>query len=404
MEPTDRARAQRLDAEDPLALLRDRFLLPEPPLVYLDGNSLGMLPLDAVRRAQQVLSEEWGRGLIRSWADWLPLPGRVGDLIGRHFLGAAPGQVVVADSTSVNLYKLAVAALDARPERRVIVSDLHNFPTDRYVLEGLATARGLELRLLGFDELEGPTAERVAEAVDDRSALVSLSHVDYRSAAVADMAAINEVVHRAGALVLWDLSHAVGTVPVDLDAAGTDLAVGCTYKYLNGGPGAPAFLYVRREHQAALRQPIWGWFGQRDQFGMGPAYDPVADVTRFQVGTPPVLGIAVAEQGARLLAEAGIDRLHAKGMALTGLLVDLADAWLAPLGFRVASPRDPARRGGHVALAHPAAAQLCDALATKADVIVDFRAPDRLRFGLAPITTRFVDVWDALDRLRLLAR
>lgn len=406
MEPIDRARAQRLDAEDPLAPLRDRFQLPDPPLVYLDGNSLGMLPLDAVHRAQQVLTQEWGRGLIRSWAtDWMALPVQVGELIGGHLLGAAPGQTVVADSTSVNLYKLAVAALDhADPERRVIVSDRHNFPTDRYVLEGLAAARGLELRLVEFDEMAGPDAGAVAEAVDEHTALVSLSHVDYRSAALADMAAINDVAHRAGALTLWDLCHAVGAVPIELDAAGADLAVGCTYKYLNAGPGAPSFLYVRRRLQTELRQPIWGWFGQRDQFAMGQGYDPGSGMAKFLVGSPPVLGIALVTEGVRPLVDAGMQRVRAKGIALTGLLVDLADAWLTPLGFRLASPRDPVHRGAHVALAHPAAATLCDALATEAGVIVDFRAPDRLRFGLAPLTTRFTDVWDALDRLRKLAQ
>jgi kynureninase len=360
-----------------------------------------MLPAASLARAQDVVAREWGERLIRSWNEgWMALPVRVGDLLGRAFLGAAPGQVVVADSTSVNLYKLAAAALDARPGRPVIVTDVHNFPTDRYILEGLAAARGGELVLVEFDELTGPVAGRVAEAVDERTALVTFSHVDYRSGALADMAAINAVAHRAGALTLWDLSHSVGAVPVALDGSGTDLAVGCTYKYLNAGPGAPAFLYVRAEHSATLRQPIWGWFGQRDQFAMGPGYDPAPGITRFLSGTPPVIGLALVEQGAALLAEAGSDALRAKGMALTGLVVDLFDAWLAPLGFGLASPRDPAARGSHVALTHPEAYRLCRALIETAHVIPDFRAPDRLRLGLAPITTRFVDVWDALDRLR----
>jgi kynureninase len=230
-----------------------------------------------------------------------------------------------------------------------------------------------------------------------------LSHVDYRSAAVADLAGITAAAHRAGALVLWDLSHSVGTLPIELDAAGADLAVGCTYKYVNAGPGAPAFLYVRRDHQAVLRQPIWGWFGQRDQFAMGPRYDPVPDVTRFLTGTPPALGIALVEQGVRLLAEAGLDRLRAKAVALTSLLVDRYDAWLEPLGFRLASPRDPAHRGSHVSLSHRDGARLCQRLIEAGNVVPDFRGPDRLRFGLAPVTTRFVDVWDAMDRLRRVA-
>jgi kynureninase len=272
------------------------------------------------------------------------------------------------------------------------------------VLEGLAAARGLRLELAGFDELRGPTAEALAPLVDERTALVSLSHVDYRSGALADMAAINALAHRAGALTLWDLCHSAGAVPVELDASGTDLAVGCTYKYLNAGPGAPAFLYVRREHLERLRQPIWGWFGQRDQFAMGPGYDPAPDVSRFVVGTPFVAGVALVEEGAALLAEAGIQRLRAKGVALTELLVALHDAWLAPLGFELASPRDAAVRGSHVALAHPEAYRVCQALISTAQVIPDFRAPDRIRLGPAPITTRFTDVWDAMDRLRRVVR
>jgi kynureninase len=400
---TDRAGAGRLDRDDPLAHLRDRFVIDDPDLIYLDGNSLGRLPRRSVERLRQVVEHEWGRGLIRSWNQaWVELPARAGDLIGERLVGAAPGQVVVSDSTTVNLYKLAAAALDARPGRDAIVSDRHNFPSDRYVFEGLATARGLELRLVEFDELLGPTAEAVARVVDGRTALVSLSHVDYRSGALADMAAINAVARRAGALTLWDLCHSAGAVPVELDASRTDLAVGCTYKYLNAGPGAPAFLYVRREHQARLRQPIWGWFGQRGQFEMGQGYDPLPDVSRFLVGTPFVPGIALVEEGAALLAEAGIQRLRAKGVALTELVVELHDAWLAPLGFSLASPRDPAVRGAHVSLAHPDAYRISRALVEKAGVVPDFRPPDRIRLGPAPISTRFVDVWDAMDRLRRL--
>jgi kynureninase len=400
----DREAAERLDRQDPLAGLRDRFRLPPGDTIYLDGNSLGMLPEASVRRVHEVLTREWGEALIGSWdAGWLTMPQRVGDLLGGQLLGAAPGQVVVADSTTVNLYKLAVAALDARPGRDVLVADRNDFPTDRYVLEGLAAARGLTLRDLETAEVAARTAAVVAAAADDRTALVALSHVDYRSAAVADLAGVTAAAHEAGALVLWDLSHSVGAVPVELDAAGADLAVGCTYKYLNAGPGAPAFLYVRRDLQPVLRQPIWGWFGQTDQFAMGPAYDPVPDVTRFLVGTPAVLGLALVEEGVRLLAEARIDRLRAKAMALTSLAVDLTDAWLTPLGFGLASPRDPAARGSHVSLSHPDAARLYRDLVDSAHVVPDFRAPDRIRLGLAPLTTRYVDVWDALGRLRRIA-
>ncbi|HEX8930560.1 MAG TPA: kynureninase [Actinomycetota bacterium] len=401
MDPNDRRAAERLDRDDPLAGLREQFVIDDPDLLYLDGNSLGRLPRRSVARLREVVEREWGERLIRSWNErWMDLPARVGDLLGEHLLGAAPGQVAVSDSTSVNLYKLAAAALDANPGREVIVSDRHNFPTDRYVLEGLAAERGRRLELVEFDELEGPTAAAVERVVDRRTALLCLSHVDYRSGALADMAAIDAVARRAGAITLWDLCHSVGAVPVELDAAGADLAVGCTYKYLNAGPGAPAFLYVRRERQARLRQPIWGWFGQREQFAMGQGYDPAPDVSRFLVGTPFVPGVALVEEGVALLAEAGIERLRAKGIALTELIVALYDEWLAPLGFGLASPRDPALRGSHVALAHPDGYRISQVLISSRRVIPDFRPPDRIRLGPAPATTRFVDVWDAMDRLR----
>jgi kynureninase len=396
-----RQAAEALDTADELAGFRDRFHLPDDGLIYLDGNSLGRLPLATVDRLAEVVTQEWGDRLIRSWNEhWFDLPQRAGDLIGTHFLGAAPGQVAVSDSTTVNFYKLVVAALDARPGRRTVLADRHNFPTDRYVVEGIAAERGATVRAVGFDEIEGPTAAAVAAAVDEDTALVTLSQVDYRSGALADLAAVTAVAHEAGALVLWDLSHSVGAVPIDLDAAGVDLAVGCTYKYLNGGPGAPAFLYVRAEHQDSFRQPIWGWYGQRDQFAMGDGYDPAPGITRFLTGTPAVLGVVGAETGATLLAEAGIARLRAKGIALTELAIELADAWLSPLGFELRSPRDPARRGSHVSLAHPEAYRVCRALIELEHVVPDFRAPDRLRLGFAPVTTRFVDCWDALDALR----
>ncbi len=398
----DRGHAQALDAADPLASYRGRFHWADPNLIYLDGNSLGMLPLAARERIRQVVDQEWGVRLIRGWNEgWMELPRRAGDLIGAAFLGTAAGQVAVCDSTSVNLYKLAAAGLDARPGRRVIVTDHHNFPTDRYVLQGLAASRNLELRMLDPDPVAGVSAAEVAAAVDEDTALVSLSLVDYRSGALADMAAVNDAARAAGALTLWDLCHAVGAVPIELDATGADLAVGCTYKYLNAGPGSPALLYVRQQLQT-LRQPIWGWFGQRDQFAMGPEYDPVEAIDRFAVGTPSALGVALVEEGARLLADAGVKRLRAKGVSLTSLLVDLHDAWLAPLGFTLASPRDANARGSHVSLAHPEAYRICRALIEVENVIPDFRAPDLIRFGPAPITTRHVDVWDAMDRLRRL--
>ena len=282
----------------------------------------------------------------------------------------------------------------------MIVSDANNFPTDRYVLEGLAAARGLELKLVEFDELLGPTAEQLRAVLDERTALVSLSQVDYRSAALADLAAVNQVVHEAGALVLWDLCHSAGSVPIELDASGTDFAVGCTYKYLNGGPGSPAFLYVNASLIDAVRQPIWGWYGQRDQFAMGQGYDPVPSATRFLVGTPQVVGVSLVDAGAQVLAEVGIKPLRDKGVALTEYAIELFDAWLAPLGFSLGSPRDSAVRGSHVSVRHPEAYRICRALIEEHNVIPDFRTPDRVRLGMAPATTRFVDVWDAFDAMR----
>ena len=399
---TDRARAEELDAADPLAGFRDRFVRDDTSLIYLDGNSLGPLPIATEARIAEVVRQEWGGGLVRSWASWIELPRRAGDLIGEHLVGAAPGQVIVCDSTTINLYKLAAAALAARPGRSVIVTDDDNFPTDRYVLAGIAAQHGCELRMIATGLNDGVSEDAVRAAVDERTALVSLSHVAYRSGALADMAAITGIAHEAGALMLWDLCHSVGAVPVELDASGADLAIGCTYKYVNAGPGAPAFLYVRSELQDAISQPVWGWFGQRDQFAMGPGYDPAPGIEKFLTGTPQIIGTAAVQEGARLLGEAGMGRLRAKGVALTELLIGLADEWLAPHGFTVASPRRSARRGAHVTLHHPDAWQLSQAL-IKAGVVGDYRTPDRLRLGPAPITTRFTDVWDALDALRRIA-
>lgn len=393
MSDVSLAGAQALDAADPLAGYRDRFVISDPDAVYLDGNSLGRLPRETAARLQEVVTREWGGDLVGGWERWLDLPVRAGDLVG-SLVGAAAGQVVITDSTTVNFYKLATAGLDARPGRGAIVTDAGNFPTDRYVLEGLCAARGLELRWATPDTLDS--------VLDADVALVTFSLVDYRTAEILDLAGITAAAHDAGALVLWDLSHAAGAVPVALDASGADLAVGCTYKYLNAGPGAPAFLYVRHDLQAELRQPIWGWFGQREQFVMGPAYDPQPDVRRFLVGTSPVLGIHAVEVGAALLAEAGIEALRTKSIAQTDYLVALHDAWLAPLGFTLGSPRDAARRGSHVSLRHPDAARIALALRMEANVVPDHRAPDVIRCGIAPIYTRFVDLWHGMDRLRRL--
>jgi len=409
---TARAYADALDAADPLREFRDRFMPLSGPdadrLIYLDGNSLGRPPLSALDRLHALVEGEWAGGLARSWGAspptsgrpaWIELPTVVGDLVGTHVLGAAPGQVVISDSTTVNLYKLAVAALDVRPDRRTIITEAGNFPTDRYVLEGLASARGLRIEYLNFDAIAGCAASDLAAVLSTDVALVCLSHVDYRSAVIADMAGITRAAHEVGALVLWDLCHSVGSVPIDLDSAGVDLAVGCTYKYLDAGPGAPAFLYVRKELQSSLRQPIWGWFGQRDQFEMGASYDPALTIDRFTTGTPNILGITLVEAGVELLTEAGVDRLRAKGIALTSYLIDLFDQWLAPLGFELASPRDAALRGSHISLRHPGALRLCRALLDE-HVVPDYREPDLVRFGMAALTTSFADVHEAMRRLQ----
>jgi kynureninase len=398
LDAATREQAAALDGSDPLREFRDLFELP-PDLIYLDGNSLGPLPLATRDRLREIVEEEWGTRLIRGWDEgWIDLPVTVGDGIG-GLLGAAPGQVVVGDSTSVCFYKLAHAALDLRPGRTRIVTDVDNFPTDRYVLEGIARQRGLEIVWARFDRTRGPSADELAPLLNEQTALVSFSHVSYRSAFVADMRAVTRLAHDAGALMLWDLSHSVGSVPVALDDDDTDLAVGCTYKYLNGGPGAPAFMYVRRELLSEVGQPIWGWLGRRDPFEMAPGYESAADARRLLSGTPPVLGLAAVQLGVEIVSRAGIDRIRAKGIALTELAISLVDSRLAEFGVSVASPRDSSCRGAHVAIAHPDARGLCGALIERG-VIVDFRRPDVIRLGLSPLVTRYVDVWDAVEVLR----
>jgi kynureninase len=376
----------------------------DPDAIHLDGNSLGRLPL-ATRDRLRAVTEQWGEELIAGWDEWIGLPSRAGDLLATGVLGARPGEVLVCDSTTVNLYKLCAATLDAYrlSAQRAIVTDRGNFPTDRYVLEGLCHERNLELRRFDADPVRGPRPEDLEPVLaDGAAALVVLSHVAYRSGALADLRAITDIARRHDAHVVWDLSHSVGAVPVELNAAGVELAVGCSYKYLNGGPGAPAWLYVAEAIQPRLRSPIWGWFGQEDQFAMERDYTPVAGVGRFAAGTPSILGIAAVEEGARIVAEAGIERLREKSLALTGLMIQLHDAWLAPLGFELGTLREPERRGSHLALRHPEAAPISRALTERARVVADFRGTDTIRLAPAPLSTRYADVWDALDRLRAL--
>jgi kynureninase len=393
---TDRAHAEALDAADPLAGFRERFEHAGEG-IYLDGNSLGRLPAATRERVVATL-DQWSHEVVSGWHEWIDLPLRAGDALGA-LLGAAAGEVIATDSVTVNLYKLVCAALDARGPG-ALVTDRGNFPTDRYVLEGIAGARGLELRIFDSDELFGPGVEDLAGL--GPGDVVVLSHVAYRSGALADMAALTAAAKERGATLIWDLSHSAGAVPVDLRGAGAELAVGCTYKYLNAGPGAPGYLYVASELQGRLRSPVQGWFGQSEQFAMERDYDPVPGIGRFLAGTPPILQLAAVEEGAKLTAEAGMAAIREKSLGLTELIVALHDEWLEPLGFELGSPRDAARRGSHVSVDHPRAWTFTRAL-IDAGVTPDFRGPDSIRLGVAPLYTSFAEVWDALDRLRAIA-
>jgi kynureninase len=399
---TDRAHAEALDAADPLAEFRERFVIADEELIYLDGNSLGRLPHAARERLAEVAGQ-WGESLIAGWDEWIDLPRRAGDVLAEGVLGARPGEVLVCDSTTVNLYKLCAATLDAYrlSAQRAVVTDSGNFPTDRYVLEGLCEQRGLELRRFDADPVLGPQPEDLeAVLADGAAALVVLCHVAYRSGALADMRALTEVARRHDAHVVWDLSHSAGAVDVTLADAGVELAVGCSYKFLNGGPGAPAWLYVAESVQPRLRSPIWGWFAQDDQFAMERDFAPVDGIGRFAAGTPPIPGIAAVEASARIHAEAGMARLREKSLALSDLMIALQDEWLEPLGFTLGSPREHERRGSHVALRHPDAWPINRALIERGRVVGDFRGPDMIRLGLTPLYLRFTEVWDAMDRLR----
>jgi kynureninase len=395
-------RAAELDAADPLRGYRDRFITPADSdvVAYFDGNSLGRPLALTADRLDRFVRQEWAGRLIRGWTDsWLDWPQAVGDRLGRATLGAAAGQVVVADSTTVMLYKLARAALAARPGRGEILLDTENFPTDRYVLEGIAAERGLRLRWIETDPATGITEQQVAEAVGPDTALVVLSHVAYRSGWIADAASITRVAHQAGALILWDLSHSVGSVVLRLDDWGVDVAVGCTYKYLNGGPGAPAFGYLRAEHQGLLQQPIWGWMGRRDAFEMAPGYQPAEGMRGVLSGTPPILAMVPLLAGLELVEEVGMPAIRAKSSLLTGFALELVDAYLAPLGVTLLSPRHSARRGGHITLQRGGFRDVLDEL-WKRGVIPDYRQPDGIRIGLSPLSTSFAEVHRGISVLR----
>ena len=379
-----------LDANDPLARYRERFL-PTPGLIsYLDGNSLGRPLAASVERVETFLREEWAGKLIRGWDDgWMSQPLTVGDELGRVALGAAPGQVAIGDSTTVLLYKTIRAALDARPDRTEIVIDRENFPTDRYLVEGIASDRGLTVRWVDTDPAAGVTPELVAAAIGPDTAVTLFSSVAYRSGFLAEVEAITALVHDAGALTIWDLSHSVGSVPTPLDDWGVDLAVGCGYKYLNGGPGAPAFLYVRRDLQGSLRQPIHGWLGSRTPFEMGQGYEPAEGIRGWLSGTPPMVGLQAMRDMIALIDEVGLDAVRTKSVALTKYAIALVDEHLPTA--TLASPRDAARRGGHITVDHPRFAELLPGL-WASGVIPDFRRPDGLRLGPSPLSTSYAEV------------
>jgi kynureninase len=394
--------AQWLDNEDELSSFREAFVKGEPDLIYLDGNSLGRLPRRTVHRMRAVVEEEWGRELIRGWnAGWYEAPSRLGNKLA-PLVGARPGQVAVSDSTSVNLFKLVMAALAMRAGRRRIVSDVLNFPSDLYVLQGCIRLSGDRHRLDLVPSADGITVDEaaLADAIDEDTALVTLSHVTFKSGFLHDMEGVTERAHRVGALVLWDLSHSAGVIPIELDGWEVDLAVGCTYKYLNGGPGAPAFLYVRQGLQADLLSPIWGWFGQRAPFQFDLDYEATAGIARFLAGTPPILSLLAMESALDLTVEAGIERIREKSVRLSSYLIFLVDTVLAPLGFALGAPRDPNRRGSHVTVRHGEGYRINRALIEEMQVLPDFREPDNIRLGLAPLYTSFAEVWQAVDRIR----
>ncbi len=393
--------AHDLDAADPLAGFRDEFVIDD--VLYLDGNSLGRAPIASLAALSAAANQQWAQGLIASWDSWIDLARSTGDAIAAACLGAPAGTTVVSDSTSINIWKIAAAAVEHRTGRPDIVIDVNDFPSDRYLMAKLAADHGGQCHTLSTDPVEGPTAAQVASALTDSVGLVVLSHVNYRSGALADMAHITKVAHARGAMVMWDLSHSVGAVPIDLATCGVDLAVGCTYKYLNGGPGAPAFLYVRDDLIGALSPSIPGWFGAENQFAMEPQFSPMPTIDRFQVGTPPILSLSTLAPAVDIMQRATMGALRTKSLALTERLITLADQHLAELGFSLGTPRDPARRGGHVTLQHPDALRISIA-ARQHGVVGDFRQPDGLRLAPVPLYTRFVDVDEAVARIASIVR
>ena len=395
--------AKRLDAQDPLVSYREQFVINDPNLIYLDGNSLGILPKAAQAKAHQVVDEQWGTDLIRGWnKGWWDSPSRVGDKIGQ-LIGAAAGQTLVGDTVSINLFKLATAALTLQPNKTRMVSDTFNFPSDLYILQGIQQTLGdrHEILLIGASDNDiTPDIAALESAIDDNTSLVTLSHVTFKSGYIYDMQRITELAHAKAALVLWDLSHSVGSVPVALDACNADLAIGCTYKYLNGGPGAPAFFYVNKNIQEKLSSPIWGWWGQKNPFDFELEYTPAPGAQRFLVGTQPMISLLTMEAALEPTLQAGMDALRAKSILMTNYASFLTDTLLAPLGFILGSPRDSARRGSHISIRHEEGYRINRALIEEMNVIPDFREPDNIRLGFAPLYISFTNIWEGFDRIR----
>ena len=405
MNVTDRQYALDLDKNDPLAQFKSKFVISDPAMCYLDGNSLGRLPHATVVAVNDFLTQEWGQEVVTGWSHWVDEAQPVGDLIGESTLGAAKGQVLACDTTSVNFYQLCMAAIKARPTRKTIITDTANFPTDRYILEGIAKQFGMNLVLID-NESAGPikheriTAEILAPYLNDDVALVTLEVIQYRSGARTDIKSITDLVRSHGGLVVWDASHAIGAIEMNFDANGVDLAVGCTYKYGNSGPGAPAWLYVATKMQKELQVPIQGWFSQGDQFGMGPVFEKAEGIRGFQIASPSLIGLRCIKTSFELIKEAGIDKIAHKAAVGTQMMIDLYDAWLAPLGMQLNTSRDPNERGGHISLVHPDAARICVALREFANVIPDYRTPNSIRLAISPLPTSYVEVWDGFERIR----
>ena len=404
MNVTDRAYALELDKNDPLAHFKSQFVIADPEMCYLDGNSLGRLPKETISAVNNLMTE-WGAEVVTGWGHWVDEAQPTGDLLGQAALGAGPGQILVCDTTSVNFYQLCLAAVHARPGRKTIITDAANFPTDRYILDGIAKQFGLKLVLIENEDPAVATHERITTQVlapylSDDVALVTLQVIQYRSGARTDIKSITDQVRAIGGLVVWDASHAVGAIELNLDANGVDLCVGCTYKYGNSGPGSPAWLYVSRKIQKELQVPIQGWFAQDAQFEMGPVFERAQNIRGFQIASPSLIGIRCVQTAFSMIKEAGIDAIAQKAAVGTQMMIDLYDAWLAPLGFVLNTSRDPKERGGHISLVHPDAAQICVALREISNVIPDYRTPNSIRLAISPLPTSYVEVWDGFARMR----